>query len=126
MLSNAPVCPTLSVADLAKARKFYEEILKLKPMGKEITGSEVMYECGKGTALMIFQTTTKPGQDTAAGFMVDDLDAEMADLKSRGVSFEEYDFPGLKTVNGVATFGDVKGAWFKDPDGNIISLTQMA
>ena len=125
MLSNAPVCPTLSVADLSKAKKFYEEVLKLKPMDKEFTGSEVMYECGKGTALMVFETKTKPGDDTACGFMVADLDAEMADLKSRGVTFEEYDFPGLKTINGVATFGSVKGAWFKDPDGNIISLTQM-
>ena len=89
-----------------------------------MTGSEVMYECGQGTALMIFETKTKPGQDTAAGFMVTDLEAEMTDLKSRGVVFEEYDFPGLKTVNGVATMGDVKGAWFKDPDGNIIALTQ--
>ena len=125
MLSNAPVCPTLSVSDLARARKFYEEVLLLKSMDKTMTGSEAMYECGKGTALMIFQTKTKPGDDTAAGFMVSDLAAEMTDLKSRGVVFEDYDFPGLKTVNGVATFGNVKGAWFKDPDGNILSLTQM-
>ncbi len=124
MLSDAQVCPTLSVSDLGRAKKFYEEVLRLRRIDEEMTGSETMYECGMGTRLMIFETKTKPGNDTAAGFMVKDLAAEMTDLKSRGVVFEEYDFPGLKTVDGVATFGDVKGAWFKDPDGNILAISQ--
>jgi predicted enzyme related to lactoylglutathione lyase len=60
------------------------------------------------------------------GFTVDDLTTEMADLKKRGVVFEEYDLPGLKTVDGVVDMGDLgKAAWFKDTEGNILSLTQM-
>ena len=60
----------------------------------------------------------------AAGWDVDDLDAVMADLRQRGVVFEEYDYPEFKTVNGVVNFGDSRGAWFKDSEGNIFSLNE--
>jgi len=64
--------------------------------------------------------------ESVLGFVVDDLFAEMADLRKRGVVFEEYDVPGLKTVNGVVEMGKMgKGAWFKDSEGNILSISQM-
>ena len=60
----------------------------------------------------------------AAIVPVSDLEAEMAELRSHGITFEEYDMPGLTTENGIATAGNIRGAWFKDPDGNILSLGQ--
>ena len=62
---------------------------------------------------------------TVAGFNVENIEKEVADLKSRGVVFEEYDMPGMKTVDGVASFEGAKSAWFKDSEGNILSLNQM-
>ncbi|MGH2654353.1 MAG: VOC family protein [Actinomycetota bacterium] len=50
----------------------------------------------------------------------------MAELRAKGVTFEEYDMPGLKTVNGIAELGGEKGAWFKDPEGNILSVSQTS
>ncbi len=61
----------------------------------------MMFDCGGGTTLLIYETKARRGENTQAGFWVDNLEAEMADLRSRGVVFEEYDFPGLKTVIGI-------------------------
>jgi hypothetical protein len=63
-------------------------------------------------------------QHTLGAFMVADVEAAVAELRGKGVSFEEYDLPGLKTVNGIAELGGSKGAWFKDPEGNILSVVQ--
>ncbi len=126
MLSNAPVCPTLPVVNMERAKKFYTEVLGLKEAAKSEPGG-INFECGKGTMLYIYERSTPTLADnTACSFDVADLVAEMADLKSRGVVFEEYDFPGLKTVNGVAEMGGYKAAWFKDPDGNILAIGQSA
>ena len=126
MLSNAPVCPTLPVVNLDKAKKFYTEILGLKEAENSEAGG-LNFQCGKGTTLYIYERSTPTKADnTACSFEVENLEAEMADLRSRGVVFEEYDFPGLKTVNGVAEMGGYKAAWFKDPDGNILAIGQSA
>jgi predicted enzyme related to lactoylglutathione lyase len=83
----------------------------------------VIYRCAEGTGFMVFQSSGAPsGTHTQVGFEVKDLEAEMADLRSRGVTFEEYDFPGMKTENGVLTMPEGKGAWFKDTEGNLLSL----
>ena len=63
-------------------------------------------------------------QHTLTAFLVQDVEAAVADLRNKGVSFEEYDLPGLKTVNGIAELGGTRGAWFKDPEGNILSVVQ--
>lgn len=124
MLSKAPVTPTLPVVDLNRARKFYAETLGLKEIGEDGLGG-VFYECGKGTKLYIYQRSTPTKADnTACDFEVENLEAEMAELRSKGVVFEEYDMPGLKTENGVATMGNYKSAWFKDPEGNILAIGQ--
>jgi predicted enzyme related to lactoylglutathione lyase len=85
----------------------------------------VTFECGKGTAFFMYPS---PGAGTSkastAFWRVDDVEAEVAALKARGVVFEEYDMPGLKTVNSIATGGGAKTAWFKDTEGNILAVSQ--
>jgi catechol 2,3-dioxygenase-like lactoylglutathione lyase family enzyme len=124
MLTNSSVAAILPVTDMDRARKFYEESLGLKPSGKDIGPDHVMYECGGGTKLVIYKREQTKADHTAAGFWVADIEKEMGELRSKGVTFEEYDFPGLKTVNGVATIGPTKSAWFKDTEGNILAISQ--
>ena len=124
MLSNAPVAPALPASDMARARAFYEQALEL-PVVEEDPGG-VTFGCGEGTAVLVYPSEfAGTNKATAAAFRVDDLDAVMSRLRERGVVFEDYDLPGLKTVDGVATFGDSKGAFFTDSEGNIIGLAQM-
>ena len=121
MLQNSPMYAYIPASDIARARKFYEQKLGFKP--KAELGGGVIYEFGGGTSCFLYPTpnagTSKASQ---AFWRVDDVEREVAELKARGVKFEEYDFPGLKTVNGVATTGDGKAAWFKDSEGNIMAL----
>jgi len=125
MLQKSPMYAYIPAADIARARKFYEEKVGFKP--KEEVAGGVIYEFGQGTSCFMYPTpnagTSKASQ---AFWRVDDVAREVAELKARGVKFEEYDFPGLKTVNGVATSGDGKAAWFKDSEGNIMALIQQA
>lgn len=123
MLSDAPITPTIPAIDIERAKKFYGETLGLKELPGMETDSAI-FECGSGTRLYVYQRPPSHAEHTLAGFEVKNLDAEMTDLRGRGVVFEEYDFPGLKTVNGVATMGDSKGAWFKDSEGNILAINQ--
>jgi catechol 2,3-dioxygenase-like lactoylglutathione lyase family enzyme len=124
MLSDAPVNAVIPAADMARAKHFYSDTLGLK-VSMEMEGG-VRYDAGGGTQFFVYQTPSA-GQaaHTLASFVVADLDGEMADLRSRGVVFEDYDQPGLKTVEGVADMGEARGAWFKDSEGNILSLVQV-
>jgi catechol 2,3-dioxygenase-like lactoylglutathione lyase family enzyme len=112
------------VLDLARAKAFYEKKLGLVPK-EEYGDGGLVYECGQGTVFFMYRSagagTSKANQ---AFWTVEDLDAEMADLRARGVKFEDYDLPGLKTVNGVNIGGGVKSAWFKDSEGNILAIGQ--
>jgi predicted enzyme related to lactoylglutathione lyase len=123
MLKNAPIVPYIPVTELARARKFYEEKVGLTP--KEEYAGGVIYECGKGSWFFLYRSagagTSKASQ---AFWSVDDVAAEVAALKARGVVFEEYDMPGIKTVNSIATGGGAKTAWFKDSEGNILAISQ--
>jgi catechol 2,3-dioxygenase-like lactoylglutathione lyase family enzyme len=122
MLDTAKVHPTLSVTDLERAKKFYGDTLGLKPTGRTAP-DHIEYQAGGDSVLMVYKRSDPPkAENTSASFTVDDVEATVGELKGRGVVFEEYDFPGLKTVNGIATIGDTKAAWFKDPDGNILAL----
>lgn len=113
---------TIPTKDLARARKFYGETLGLGD-GRETPGG-VVFEAGKGSAFLVYESQfAGTNQATAMGFSVTDFDAAVEDLRAKGVSFEDYDFPGLKTENGVATLPDgAKASWFKDPDGNILAI----
>jgi catechol 2,3-dioxygenase-like lactoylglutathione lyase family enzyme len=123
MLSSGKAVPTIAVSDLDRARKFYEETLGLKTKDERADG--VTYETGAGTWFLVYPSQfAGTNKSTYMSFEVDDVEAAVKDLRDRGVTFEEYDFPGLKTVNGIAEIGGVKGAWFKDLDGNILAIGQ--
>jgi predicted enzyme related to lactoylglutathione lyase len=122
MLRNAPVLPYIPVSDMKRARRFYEQTIGLKPRAEEPEGG-VLYECGDGTTIFMYQSFGA-GTSTAsqAYFTVPDVAAEVADLKSRGVQFLDYDLPQLKTKDGILVGGGA--AWFKDSEGNIMAVIQ--
>ena len=124
MLADRPIHAALPAADLERARRFYAEKLGLTP---EIEGSGgLFYRCGENTQFLLFPSQgTASGTHSQAGWTVDDIEAEVADLKARGVVFEEYDTPSLKTIKSVASTGPTKAAWFKDSEGNILALLQF-
>src|SRR5438093_3562755 len=123
MLQNAPMYPYIPAKDVRRARKFYEEKLGFTPR-QELAGG-VTYSFGDRTACFLYPTPNAGTSRASQAFwQVDNIEREVADLKSRGVTFEEYDMPGLKTENGIATAGGAKSAWFKDTEGNILALVQ--
>jgi predicted enzyme related to lactoylglutathione lyase len=119
------VAPTLPVVDMDRARKFYLETLGLKVMQADMGG--VMLQAGSGTGLYLYQRGATKADHTVAAFNVNNIEAEMSELKAKGIVFEEYDIPqmNIKTVNGLATADGAKIAWFKDTEGNILGVTQM-
>jgi len=125
MLQNSPLYAYIPAKDVARARQFYERKLGLKP--KQETEGGVVYEFGDKTGCFLYPTpnagTSKASQ---AFWYVDDIEREVAELKSRGVVFENYDMPGEKSPSGVITAGGAKAAWFKDTEGNIMALIQDA
>lgn len=132
MLANSPIYAILPCTDIEGARKFYGETLGLKEIqmfeAEEGEDSSMLtFECGQGTKLGIYARPTPTKADhTAAGWVVEDLDAVADELISRGVKFEVYDMPGVEfDERGVASMGEMKGAWFTDPEGNILSINQM-
>ncbi|HXD58782.1 MAG TPA: VOC family protein [Thermoleophilaceae bacterium] len=126
-LRDCAVGPAAAVSDLATARRFYEEQLGLVPGDEEEQG--VRYPCADGTGIFIYLSPENAGSSTAtiAGWSVEDLDRTMDDLASRGVTFERYDQPGLKTdERGVFDGGRFRAAWFRDPDGNTMAVTEVS
>ena len=121
MLSNAPVGPNIPTKNLEQARKYYSEVLGLEEAPAEEHGA-ALFKCGKGTMLMIYEKQNYTPEHTLATWIVDDLDAEMAELRGRGVKFEDFDVPGARTTNQVGTSKTARMAWFKDPDGNTLAL----
>ncbi len=124
MLTNAAIHPTLPAVDLDRARKFYEGTLGLK-VAQTDPSPGVLYESAGGTRLYVYQREATKADHTAATFAVADVEAEVKELKARGVVFEEIDAPGIKTVDGVATMNGMKAAWFKDTEGNVLALSNM-
>jgi catechol 2,3-dioxygenase-like lactoylglutathione lyase family enzyme len=124
MLKERRTHATLPAADLDRAKRWYEEKLGLTPSTENRGG--VFYEAAGGTRFVLYATPNQNrGGHTQLGFTTNDLDADVRDLRSRGVVFEEYDFPGLKTENGIAHTGDARAAWFLDSEGNTIGLIQL-
>jgi catechol 2,3-dioxygenase-like lactoylglutathione lyase family enzyme len=111
----------LPVKDLDRARRFYGDALGLETVGAKPDGKFV-YRCG-GTEIALFPNGTGTmAQHTALSFEVTDIAGAIRTLQSRGVTFADYDLPGLKTVNHVCVLGAEKAAWFNDPEGNILCL----
>jgi len=124
MLADLHMYATLPSTDLERARRFYAEKLGLTPE-REAAGS-LFYHCGGGTEFSLFASQgDASGTHTQAGWITNDIEAEVAALKARGLIFEEYDTPSLKTINSVAIMGPVKAAWFKDSEGNLLGLMQF-
>jgi len=124
MLKNSRIVPYIPVADLDRARKFYEEKIGLTP--REVSAGGVVYDCGGGSWVFMYPSAGAGTSKASTAFWdVDDVETEVAELRSRGIVFEEYDMPGLKTVNGIATGGGAKSAWFTDSEGNIMAIVQQ-
>jgi catechol 2,3-dioxygenase-like lactoylglutathione lyase family enzyme len=125
LLTNALICATVATKNLRRAKRFYEETLGLKAaISDERRG--VYFVAGSGTMLNLYEQEHSTPESSVATFLVENLDDVMSDLRNRGISFEEYDMPDLKTKGGV--YSDETGfkvAWFKDPDGNIIGIEQL-
>jgi catechol 2,3-dioxygenase-like lactoylglutathione lyase family enzyme len=124
MLAESPIHAALPATDLERARRFYADKLGLTPESEGPDG--LFYRCGGGTRFLVFPSGgTASGTHTQMTWNTTDIEAAVAELKARGVVFEEYDTPEVKTTNGVATLGESKGAWFKDSEGNILALGQF-
>ena len=122
MLASAPVTIILPVKDMQRARDFYENRLGLKPVGFKPDG-QFVYVCAGGACIALFpkEGGTK-AEHTALSFEVQDIASVIAALEKAGVVFEDYDLPGLKTVNHVCVLGSEKAAWFKDTEGNYLCI----
>lgn len=128
MLKDSKAVATMASKDMKAAHAFYSETLGLPTM---ISMDEVAaYQLPDGSALSVYlRPNHRPPENTTMTFVVSDIEAEVADLRKRGITFEDYDMPeiGVKTVDGIATLDEngAKSAWFKDPDGNILAVTTM-
>ena len=125
MLQKFPMYSYIPAKDVARARQFYEQKLGFKPKAEQAGG--VVYQFGDHTACFLYPTPNAGTSRASQAFwQVDDIEREVAELKARGVRFEDYDMPGMKTEDGIATAGGAKAAWFKDSEGNILSVSQFA
>jgi len=122
-LAAAPLYAVVPATDIPRARRFYAETLGLEVDDRPDAGG-FMVQAGGGSSMLVYETGASAGTATQAAFQVDDLYAVVADLREHGITFEEYDLPGLKTVDGIAEAGSMKTAWFKDSEGNIIAVSQ--
>ena len=124
MLGKADATPMIAVKDLDRARKFYEETLGLE--AKEEMGGEVLTVKSGQTPITVYRSEfAGTNKATALTFAVDDIDSEVSDLKGKGIFFEKYDVEGLTPKGDIYEGeGGFKTAWFKDPDGNILSLVE--
>jgi catechol 2,3-dioxygenase-like lactoylglutathione lyase family enzyme len=120
MLSNTDATATVAVKDLGAARAFYQEKLGLTPV--DDSEELVVFRSGNTTINVYHSRYAGTNQATALTWEVDDVEKEVRELKSKGISFEHYDMPDLKREGDVYVGDGVKVAWFRDPDGNILNL----
>jgi catechol 2,3-dioxygenase-like lactoylglutathione lyase family enzyme len=131
MLGEANVATRLPAKDLERARAFYSEKLGLEPV--EVRPGGLKYKCGEGHFALFESAGAPSGDHTQMAWEVDDLESVVSELSRRGVAFEEYDLPGLRTINAIAevsgnypSSGGIgeRGAWFRDSEGNLLALGQ--
>jgi catechol 2,3-dioxygenase-like lactoylglutathione lyase family enzyme len=125
VLGTRRVSAVLCSTDLERSQGFYEDKVGLT-LSPETIENHLVFACGDGTTILVYGRPAENKADhTQVRFWSDDVDADVRALVERGVVFEEYDFPTLRTVDHVATTAGIgKSAWFKDPDGNTIALFQ--
>jgi predicted enzyme related to lactoylglutathione lyase len=123
MLQKSPLYAYIPVKDVSRARRFYEDKLGFRPR-QEVAGG-VVYEFGKGTACFLYSTPNAGTSRASQAFwQVDDIEAEVGELKKRGVQFEQYDMPDMKVKDGIYSGGGARAAWFKDTEGNILAVIE--
>jgi catechol 2,3-dioxygenase-like lactoylglutathione lyase family enzyme len=130
MLNAIGVATRLPAQDLNRARAFYADKLGLEPSEERPGG--LLYRCGAGEFGLFTSAGASPGTYTQMGWTVDDIDATVAELRRRGVVFEEYNLPGLTTVDGIAEIegnypskgSSERAAWFHDSEGNLLGIGQ--
>lgn len=123
MLAGARIMAIVPTADLARAKAFYGGTLGLADTNLPTPGPQVIYRCGGGTLLEVYgRPVAGEAEHTLASWEVSDMGAAVDELRNRGVHFEEYDLPEVKTVDGISATGDLREAWFRDPDGNILRI----
>ena len=130
MLKKGRIATRLPAQDLQRARTFYSEKLGLDPV--EVREGGLRYECGGGEFALFESAGAASGDHTQMGWEVDDIEATVRDLRARGVVFEDYDVPGLSTVDGIAEIAGnypskgigERGAWFRDSEGNLLGIGQ--
>jgi catechol 2,3-dioxygenase-like lactoylglutathione lyase family enzyme len=123
-LKDCAVAVMLPMSDADRAKGFYGDTLGLPFEGTNPEGSLVFGLSGGQQLVLLPRPDEKALGSTAMSFEVDDITMEISDLEGRGVRFEDYDLPDMKTVDHVASMGDEKAAWFLDPDGNVLCLHQ--
>jgi catechol 2,3-dioxygenase-like lactoylglutathione lyase family enzyme len=126
MLASSPMSARLAASDIGRARAWYQDKLGLTPEKEEMGGAGLWYRCA-GTWFYLYQTETAgTARNTVGGWEVADIHAVMVELRARGVTFEDYDFGEMKTVDGLLSMGDEYAAWFADSEGNVLELTQTS
>lgn len=126
MISTARIIPTIPVTEINQSREFYEKVLGLHVVKEAYDG--VIFQAGEHTKLYLYQREPSKADHTLASFEVTDIEETVDELYQKGIVFEQYDTPIIKTnEKGIADMGGgkVRTAWFKDPDGNILAISQM-
>jgi catechol 2,3-dioxygenase-like lactoylglutathione lyase family enzyme len=124
MLGTSMVVATIPVTDLDRAKRFYQEALGLRFLWDN--PASVRFGCGAGTQLSIFRRGPSTADHTLSHFEVSDIEATVLGLEERGVTFVDYEDGPLQTTGHIARMGPARGAWFRDPDGNVLGLRQAA
>ena len=124
IVNNSPAVTQIPVVDFERAVHFYQNVLGLKPKRMYAEIGIAVFEAGQGTSLSLYKRGPTTADHTIMEFEVEDIETAMNELSERGVVFEQYDFPGLKTdARGIAELGPgALAAWFKDTEGNILAL----
>jgi catechol 2,3-dioxygenase-like lactoylglutathione lyase family enzyme len=125
-LSEHQLSASIAVSEMDRAREFYEGALRLTPLREQADGSSI-YGSGGGASLHVYESPSSAGRSagTLATWHVADIEQEVEQLSARGVVFERYDDPALRTdERGIHQLEDGRVAWFKDPDGNTLAIEQ--
>lgn len=124
MLKDLNIMAVLPATDMSRASDFYQNVLQLDSPDS-MDGENLLFHGGEGTTFLLYKTDNAgSAKNTQMGWETSDIEGDMATLRSRGVVFENYDFPGLATENGMAVTPVGKAAWFTDTEGNILNLFQ--
>ena len=122
MLTTSSLIAALPARDVERAKAWYADHLDLKPVREGLQG-EAYFATGESRFFVYESEFAGTNQATAAAFEVSDVAATVQSLRARGVVFEEYNMPGVETIDGVVTTDDgTQAAWFKDSEGNIIGV----